>query len=211
MKRKTFGGYAGRSLAVTALLGSALGLFLLLADVNFLFGIVFVVLGILTVFNNLPGLVLGAVELHTTAGKLLFSLSLISTMLGVIMIFYHNEILMILLGVYFVLMPIVRLILAKDRSELFRRELPKLVLGVVMILLGPAGVVSILFRIAGITVLILTAIYVVTTVRALRRLQHKTGSRVFVDTDGNGKCDVLYVDTTGDGKADTATPYKEEQ
>lgn len=211
MKQRTFGEYAFTGIAITAFLGIALGLFLLLVNVDFLLNLVFIVLGILTVLNNLPSLVFSAFELKSRAAKLLFLLSLIATVLGVVMIFCHNAILMLLLGIYFVLIPLLRLIFTKNRMELLREELPKLVLGVVMILLGPAGLVSFLFRVAGIVVIVLTVIYGVGSVIALRRMQHKTGSRVFVDTDGNGKCDTLYIDTTGDGKVDTATHYREEQ
>ena len=211
MKQRTFGEYAISTLSVTAALGIALGLFLILVDVGFLLNLVFVVLGILTVVNNLPSLVLSAFEWNQREGRVLFLLSLIATVLGVVMIFYHHTILMILLGVYFVLIPLLRLAVVPNRKKLFREELPKLALGVVMILMGPAKLVSVLFRVAGIVVIALTVVYTVSSVITLRRMQHKTGTRVFVDTDGNGKCDTLYIDTTGDGKVDTATRYREDQ
>lgn len=203
--------YAVTGIVMSALLGVLLSVFLLLVDVNFLLNIIFVVLGVLTVFNNLPSLIFSVAEFRSKEGKILFALSLIATVLGVLMIFFHNGILMILLGVYFVLVPLLRLIFSKDRAELVREELPKLILGVVMILLGPASLVSILFRVAGWVVLGLTVLYTIGALISLRKSQHKTGARVFVDSDGDGKVDTLYVDTTGDGKADTATRYRDKQ
>ena len=213
MNQKTNGvvKFAVTGIMFAALLGVALGLLLILTPVSFLLNVIFVVLGVLTVFNNLPTMIFSLFELKTTSGKVMFVLSLIATALGVMMIFFHNSIYMILLGVYFVLIPFLRLIFSRDRAELVREELPKLILGVVMILLGPAYTVSILFDVAGWVVLGLTVIYVISSLLALRRAQHKTGSRVFVDVDGDGTIDALYVDTTGDGKADTATRYRDEQ
>lgn len=213
MSQKTNGTvkYAVTGIVFAAMIGVLLGLLLLFAPVALLLNIMFVLLGILTVFNNLPTLIFSLFELKTTAGKVLFLLSLVATFLGVMMIFFHNSIYMILLGVYFVLVPVLRLIFSKERAELVREELPKVILGVVMILLGPAYIVSILFHVAGWVVLIMTAVYVVSALIALRRAQHKTGARVFVDVDGDGTIDALYVDTTGDGKVDTATRYRDEQ
>ena len=213
MNQKTNGTvkFAVTGIMFAALLGIVLGLLLLLTPVSFLLNVIFVVLGVLTVFNNLPTMIFSLFELKTTSGKVMFFLSLIATVLGVMMIFFHNSIYMILLGIYFVLIPFLRLIFSKDRAELVREELPKLILGVVMILLGPAYTVSILFDIAGWSVLGLTVVYVISSLLALRRAQRKTGGRVFVDVDGDGTIDALYVDTTGDGKVDTATHYRDEQ
>ncbi|MBQ9760077.1 MAG: hypothetical protein IJW16_01880 [Clostridia bacterium] len=203
--------YAVTGILMSALLGILLSLFLLLVDVHFLLNLVFIVLGILTVLNNLPSLVFSVAEFRTKEGKLLFVLSLIATVLGILMIFFHNGIFMILLGVYFVLVPVLRLIFSRDRAELLREELPKLILGVVMILLGPAYMVSILFRIAGWVVLALTVISAIGSLIGLHKSVHKTGTRVFVDHDGDGKVDAIYVDTTGDGKVDAATRFRDEQ
>ena len=213
MNQKTNGTvkYAVTGIMFAAMLGVALGLLLILTPVSFLLNIIFVVLGVLTVFNNLPTMIFSLFELKTTSGKMMFFLSLIATVLGVMMIFFHNSLYMILLGVYFVLIPLLRLFFSKGRAELIREELPKLILGIVMILLGPAYTVSILFDIAGWSVLGLTVVYVVSALLGLRRAQRKTGNRVFVDVDGDGTIDALYVDTTGDGKAESATHYRDEQ
>ncbi len=196
-------------LVVSTLLGVLLGLFLLLVDVGFLLNIIFVVLGVLTVLNNLPTLIFSIAAFRSAEGKLLFVLSLVATVLGVLMIFFHNSLFMILLGVYFVLVPLLRLAFSKERTELLREEAPKLIIGVVMILLGPAYTVSVLFRIAGWGVIGLTVVYLVGAIFSLRRTQNKTGTRTFVDHDGDGTIDEIYIDTTGDGKADTKTRFRD--
>lgn len=203
--------YAVTGLSIHALLGALLGVLLIKIPAGFLLGMAFVIFGLLTVFNNVPSLIFGIFEFRSREGKVMFALSFVASIIGVTMIFFHNNILMIALGVYFVLIPLIRLIFTKDRAELLREELPKVIIGAVMILLGPTETMSLLFPVAGWLVIGLSALYLVGGLITLRRAQHKTGARVFVDTDGNGRVDTLYVDTTGDGKVDAATRMKEEK
>ncbi len=210
--------YAVSGILFAAALGILLGLFLLLVNVSFLLKVIFVVIGLFTVLTNLPGLLLGMTTWQSKEGKLLVLLSLFAIVIGVMMMFLHNGVLMIVLGIYFIISPLLRVLFpshdggnSQDRMARLRSELPKLILGVVMLLLGPAAAVSMLFRVAGWVVIALTVIYTLASLLTLRKSQHKTGPRVFVDTDGDGKIDTLYVDTTGDGKADTATRYRDDK
>ncbi len=199
------------NLIATAVAGGVTGLLLLLIPVQSLLQVIFVVLGIITVVCSLPGLLSGISAFETGAGKTLFFLSLGSLLLGILLIFYHNGILLIFLGIYMLALPLIRVFRAPDRAETLRTESPKMILGAVLILLGPANALELFFRIAGAAVLALTLIYVIAMLVSLEKKKHKPGSRIFVDTDGNGKIDTVYVDTTGDGKADTPTRYKEDQ
>jgi hypothetical protein len=196
---------------VFAVLGILAGVLLIAMPIELLINIVFVVMGIITVAYSLPTMLASLALLSSTAGKVTFVLSAVSVAVGAVMIFWHNSVLLILLGIYMILLPLINVLLSSDRSAAIKAELPKLILGVVMVVLGPAGVLGILFDIAGVCLIVWSVVYAVSMYAALRKSQHTTGARVFVDTDGNGSIDTVYVDTTGDGKADTATHYKEEQ
>ena len=203
--------YALTSILISGLLGVGLGLFLILVNISFLMGIIFIIIGILTVFNNLPSLIFSLFDLKTNEGKIMLVLSFFATAIGVAMIFFHNWILMIVLGIYFIFIPLLRLLLSQRHQELVGEELPKMILGVVMLLLGPASMMSILFRVAGIAVIALSAVYMVGASVALSRAQSQTGNRIFVDETGDGKVDTVYVDTDGDGKVDSATRYRDDK
>ena len=202
--------YALTNILLSGLLGVGLGLFLILVNISFLMGIIFIIIGILTVFNNLPSLIFSLFDLKTNEGKIMLVLSFFATAIGVAMIFFHNWILMIVLGIYFIFIPLLRLLLTQRHQELVGEELPKMILGVVMLLLGPASMMSVLFRVAGIAVIALSAVYMVGASLALYRVQTKTGNRIFVDETGDGKVDTVYVDTDGDGKVDSATRYRDD-
>ena len=139
-------------------------------------------------------------------------MSLISIAVGVLMIFWHASLLMLILGIYMIVLPIVQILLSRDKLLRLRTELPKLIVGIVLVLIGPAKALDVVFDISGWIVLALTAIYVTVMLVGLGKASQSaqaTGNRIFVDTTGDGKVDTVYVDTTGDGKPDTATQYRE--
>ena len=201
--------YALTGILVSGLLGIALGVFLIVVNISFLMGIIFTLIGVLTVFNNLPSLIFSTFELKTGEGKIMFVLSLVATAIGVGMIFFHNWILMIVLGIYFIMIPLMRLLISPKHEELIGEELPKMILGIVMLLLGPASIMTVLFRVAGIAVIALSALYIVGASISLSKNQSKTGNRIFVDETGDGKVDSVHVDVDGDGKTDYVTRYRD--
>ncbi len=197
---------------IFGLLGLLAGVLLIALNTDFLLEIIFVVMGIITILYNIPALTVGLLQMQTKVGQLSLILSLISIVIGFLMIFWHTGILMIILGVYMIIFPLLQILFARDKILQLKTELPKLIIGAVLLLLGPAKTLGAIFDVAGWVILILTAVYVIAMLlgqnRASRYL-HKTGNRIFVDTTGDGRVDTVYVDTTGDGKADSSTPYRD--
>ena len=187
--------------------GVLAGLLLLLIPTSFLLWLVFVIMGIVTVVSNIPGVIMGLVSINRPSGILMLILSALSVAFGVMMIFWHEDVLMIVVGIYMLLLPILSVILAKDHGAQFKAELPKMIIGLVLVILGPAGTVDVLFDVAGWVVIALSIVYLVTVLLGVRKLQNTPGTRVFVDHDGDGTIDAVYVDTTGDGKVDASTKY----
>lgn len=203
----------GSGVLTFALLGLLSGLLLIVLPVELLLKIVFVIVGIVTVVSNLPGLIVGLSNIGDRVGQVSLVLSLISVILGVLMIFFHSSVLMILVGVYLLILPLVEILLSKNRGAQLRAELPKLILGVVLLVVGPARTVAVLFDVAGWIIVTLTVIYLVAMLISYLHRQQKadtqTGNRTFVDTTGDGKIDTVYVDTDGDGTPDTKRRYRE--
>lgn len=194
---------------VYTVFGILAGLLLILVPTDFLLWLVFVIMGVVTVVSNVPGVIMGIMSINRMSGVFTLVCSAISVTLGILMIFWHQDVLLIAVGIYMVLLPIIDILLAKDHASQFRAELPKLIIGVVLIVLGPAGTIDVLFDVAGYIVIVLSAIYLIATVVGLHKLQNVPGTRVFVDHDGDGTVDAVYVDTTGDGNVDTETSYRD--
>lgn len=201
------------TILLIGVLGILLGVLLLAIDPAFLLKILFVVMGIITVLSAVPGLFVGISSVDTAAGRVSLIVSLISIVIGFLMIFWHSSILMIVLGIYLLVFPLIEILLSKDKAVRLKSELPKMIVGLVLILVGPAKALDVMLDIAGWGVIVFSVVYVVLSLFAGVRNQNKkeatTGNRIFVDTTGDGKVDTVYVDTTGDGKPDTAKRYRD--
>ena len=203
------------SILIFAFLGLLTGMLLILISTDFLIKVIFIVMGILTVVYNIPGFVAGLVSIQTRTGLVTMLLSAVSIATGLIMIFWHSELLMLFLGAYMVIFPLVEILLSEDKVQRLKTELPKLIIGIVLLLVGPSKVMNVMFDVAGWIVIGLTAIYVLimlfTMMKKSNQANMKTGNRIFADTTGDGKIDTVYHDTNGDGTPDTATKYNEDK
>lgn len=201
---------------VFALFGVGVGVLLIALPADLLLRLAFVIVGALTVLTQIPCILSGLLHLSERGGggKLLLFSSLISTALGLVMLFYPSALLSVLLGVYLIVLPLILVLTDGDKRTRLQKELPRMILGVVLVLIGPAAILDLLFDVAGWVILVLTLVYTAVTLLAARRRTeraHVTGNRIFADTDGDGSIDTVYLDTTGDGRADTATHYRENE
>jgi MFS family permease len=203
-QQKSFWG----TLLSVSLIGVLIGVLFWVLNADALLRIVSVILGVITVISSIPDLIAGIAALPSRHGTVSFLIALVTAVLGFVLIFSHRTLILILLGVFLVVLPVLQLLLSKDRKRILRRTLPQILLGILLIVVGPAAILNVLFDIAGIVVLVLTAVYIVGMLLSLRRSQKKTGGRVFVDADSDGTIDAVYIDTTGDGRADTSVPYQ---
>ena len=178
--------------------------------------VICIICGILTLLSGIPQLV-GAVSGLMKKEKMAIVdlvMSIVTVIVGLMLIFSRNEIIMIVVGAYLIVFPVIRILIAKEKMAQLKSELLAIVLGVALVLIGPGAALDIIFKIAGAVVIVFSVIYIVFGIRAYLKANRarengEVGSRVFVDTDGNGKIDAVYVDTTGDGKLDTKIDIEE--
>ena len=196
-----------KGIVISALIGILIGVLLLVIPVGLLINLAFIVFGVLTLISAVPAFILSLLHREERGYLLNIILSAISVLFGIVLIFWHNEIVMILLGVYMLIFPLIRILVSDAKKQQLRRELPRMILGLVMILVGPGTVIDLLLRVAGWVVIALSVLYAAFGLLSLHvkvnKAAEKTGGRIFVDADGDGTPDTVYVDTTGDGKPDT--------
>jgi Ca2+/Na+ antiporter len=200
-----------RANLVIAGIGALIGLLLIVIPVGLLLDLVFFIMGIATIVVSLPALI-SLLSLHDTkVGRVSIVCTALMVVAGFLMLFWHSSVLLIIVGVVMIAQPVISIVSAQDRSARLKAELPKLIIGIVLVLLGPANAIDILFDIAGVGLIVLSILYLIWTYRLVKKAQDVIGNRVFVDEDGNGTIDAVYVDTDGNGEADTATDYKEKK
>lgn len=177
---------------------------------NLALTVICIICGVLTLLSGIPQLV-GAVSGLIKNKKMAvvdLVMSIVTVAVGLMLIFSRNEIIMVIVGAYLIVFPLLRILIAKEKTAQLKSELPAIILGVALVLIGPGAALDFIFKIAGAVVIVFSVIYILIGVlsylKALKKLEKgETGSRIFVDTDGNGTVDAVYIDTTVDGKPDT--------
>ena len=202
---------------VVGAVGIVFGIFFaLLAGV--IFDVILIVCGVFTLLSAIPQLISAIKGLADKQKIAIFDLimAILTAAVGIMLIFYRNEIVMLIVGAYLLVFPLIRTLIARQKLQQLKAELPSMILGVVLMLVAPKALVGILGSIAGAVIILLSVLYmVVGTVayfKAKKILESNDGgARVYVDTDGNGTIDTIYVDTTNDGVFDTEIKIKENE
>lgn len=150
-------------LIVTTLFGAAFGLFFFLMApyASELFDVLVIAMGLLTAVLNLPGVYLALRHIRTRGEWINLVLSLGAVALGVALMLLQRSLLMVLLGIYSVVLPGVRILLVSDRKQQLRRELPTIIAGITMIVIFLTESERLAVRVVAFACFALTASYLI--------------------------------------------------
>lgn len=179
-----------------------------------------VICGVFTVISNVPGVISGIGNLNTTDGMVDFISAMLGILLGFALVLFQNTVLVVIIGAYLILFPLLRVLMAADKGQQLRREVWRMAMGVLLLVFLPllfdaaSRIVHILLVVVGWAViafsLVIGVVGIVRIVRAPKdnrtRKQASGGKKsgtVYADTTGDGKIDTIYMDTDRDGKPDT--------
>ena len=180
-----------------------------------IFDIILIVCGVLTLLSGIPQFFSAIVELTDKKKIAIFDLiiAIITVVVGVMLIFFRNEIVVTIIGVYLIVFPLIRTLIAQKKVDQLKVELPSMIIGVALLIVAPRGLIHILGKVAGALIIVFSIIYVVVGLvayfKAKKLLENAKGGCVYVDTDGNGTVDTVLMDTTNDGKFDTIVKIEE--
>ena len=141
--------------------GLILGIVMIAIDSSTLLGVLLKLVGIFLIIIYAPRAVTSFSRIKTRVGRIEFWVSLIGTVIGATVIFLPGVAMtagMIVAGIWFIVLPIIDVIYSKYPSEQFKAELPKIVIGVIIVFLGPSATVSVIFKIVGIVITVLSAV-----------------------------------------------------
>jgi hypothetical protein len=124
-----------------------------------------IIYGILIIIGNVPGLISGIANVQKPAGVFDLICSILGVGLGVALIFYQGSILVALVAFYLIVFPLIRVLMASKKAEQLKRELLRMILGVVLLVFLPSLVgaaftlVHLLLVIGGWVVIALSALF----------------------------------------------------
>lgn len=155
------------STLVVPVIGVAVGILLLIFSshdewTETILHVSFIVLGALVVIVSIPSLIAGILSINTTYGRILTVFSAVSVILGILIIFLHNEFFKYIVAVYIIAVPVVSILISTEkRTVRLKRELPKIIIGIILLIIGFADMLSLLITIAGWVAIVFSIAYFV--------------------------------------------------
>lgn len=130
------------SIIISLIIGVLLGVLLVvlsgILDVSFLIKWGLIIIGILTIIGNIPSLVTGIINITRASGIVDLIFSVLGIVLGCMMIFNQGPIITILVSVYLIAFPIIRIILAGAMwKNQIKKEWIRILIGVLLLAFLP--------------------------------------------------------------------------
>ena len=149
-----------------------------------------IIYGILIIIGNVPGLISGIAHVQKPAGVFDLICSILGVGLGVALIFYQGSILVALVAIYLIVFPLIRVLMASKKVEQLKRELLRIVLGVLLLVFVPnwteaiSNILRILFFVCGGAVILLSltfGIIEIVRVAMAKEIDAPENGHIYVD------------------------------
>ncbi len=171
-------------LITTTLIQIFFGLILIFISPATLLWVIFTIIGILVILSNIPNLLNGLANYSVSKEyKVMTISSIISIILGIIMIFWQNEIFSVIVAIWLLVLPLYRIIISNYKKMQLKKEALKLSLGIIVLIVGPLQSIEIIFKVIGIIVIAFTIVYFIASLILMKKNKS-------VDVDKNDYIDV---------------------
>ena len=203
----------------------------------FVINTAFILFGLMLILTSIPNLVNGIASFKQKKAKFDLILSILTMVAGLIWaahalisvllqlginfipmpVFLVEGVLVlrwvfgILIALYLVILPIIRIVKAEKKMLQFKAELAKMIFGIVLVVLLLCGLlfsvlhnfIFIALIVAGVLTAILALLHLIVGLIGISKADKAAPAvAVALDTDGDGKAETVTIDTDGDGKVD---------
>ena len=147
--------------------GAALGIVLLVTSGAEVLSFLTKLLGVVMLILNVPRIIATLAVVDTGRGRAEMILYILGAIIGGVLFLLPATAVTvgaIMAGVWFLVLPIVDVVCSKYRTEQLKAELPKIIIGVVLVALGPTVLFSVLVKVIGGAVLFLSIVYLATVI-----------------------------------------------
>jgi len=147
---------------IIGILAIIVGLFLIAADASILATWTFRLVGVIMIIANI-GPFIYAVKIRTYLDLIL---RIILIIFGISFIFFYDATAYVIIGLMFIIMPLIIVILSNDKKSELVEKLPTIIIGIIILLISPGTLAKWFYIVVGIllalygTLLILTSIYI---------------------------------------------------
>ena len=150
----------------TGILGILLGALLVFVDFAKVIDVLFIIIGIIILICNLPAFIFSL----TSGNKAGLISTLFPIAAAILMIFWHQSLLFYILGIYLLVLPLCRVLLSNNMKFTLRLELPRMIVGALLLLIGPGTAFNVLFDVAGYIVIAFSVLYIIYGIIRTRKM-----------------------------------------
>ena len=125
------------SLVFGILFGAALLLINSIVSVTSLIKWAIIIAGVIVTISNIPALISGIVNVSEKQGRLELVFSALGVLMGLFMVFMHNSVITVIVAVYLIVIPVVEIIISKDRINTLKGEWLRILIGALLVVFLP--------------------------------------------------------------------------
>ena len=148
-----------------------------------------VIWGVIIIIGNIPGVVYSIANIKSKSAIFDLVMSIIGILLGVGLIVSQNRVVTVILAAYMIVFPVIRIILAKANwAEQLKRELLRIILGVVLLIFGGTllgvgyTILNLILKVIGWVVIGITVVLgIVEIILIATKKEDKNGQTVYVE------------------------------
>lgn len=162
--------YCFLKILISALFGVGVGLLLLaLAPyASELFEILVIAIGLLTLVMNIPALLLALKNIKARGEWVNLVIALLSITIGVLLMLLKSDFLLVLITLYAIVLPLVRVILAEQHAKQLRHEMLPFLTGLAVVVVFLAEAEALVLRYGAIAAFVISGIYFIHGLLVLR-------------------------------------------
>lgn len=135
---------------IDSIIIALIGLLFILIDPGKLMHIVLIVVGIFVIIVSVNDIIANlSIPVRGPITTTNLVMSIVSLVVGIAMIIWQNTLMSVILAIWFIVMPIVRIVTAINKKEQFKHEIPLFIVGVILLVFGPWSILDVLFKVVG--------------------------------------------------------------
>lgn len=130
------------SIIISLVIGLLIGVVLLALagnlDVSFIIRWGLIITGIIVIISDIPSLIYGIMNIKTPRGIFDVISAVLGIGLGCMMIFMQGTVITVIVSVYLVALPIVRVLFAENKMDCLKEEWVRILIGILLLVFLPA-------------------------------------------------------------------------
>ena len=146
---------------ILAILGLVIGLLFIIADPETFLRFVFIAIGVYIILTVIPLLLTLHLLADSKEKTLLLVYCLVEITMGLLLIIYPHTVAYYIAGAFLIVFPILRIIFNKNHFDTFKKEIVRLVLGVILLVGGIGATVQVILYIIGGTIMLCSLLWII--------------------------------------------------